>query len=623
LCRKLCLKTGQIKSYTKYDDGYYQVGKTRNYTKGVGKVTDRVTGYVWEDDIDVNSSTKTLQEARDYCSQKGLYWRLPTRQELSSLVSYQNYNPSINEIFTYTANDDYWTDDTYEQDYDYVWQINFAYGTESTTSKRDGKHYVRCIYVNDAPVANAGIDKDVPEEGVIHLSAAESANIKNIVSYKWKHEESGQVFEGKAIDIEPYWDSENSYKGINHFTLTMTDTNGKTYTDTITVTVVSDDKKIKQTGQTKSYAKYDDAYYKKGIPRKYTHLDKGLLDRATALLWDDSNETSLDEMTWQEAKDYCRQKAGTWRLPTRGELSSLIDYSRYNPAVKFMTFRYPMKDKAYWSRSESKQQHKYAWTVNFAYGTESTDSESSRHLVRCVDANITSRANAGVEQFVQEGEPVVLSGKNSPGSRYIDSYFWSDMINNTTSGTSSVVTLNNLTRGIYQFMLETTQINGEKDRDSVQVTVVYNNRFVKKTNQTKSYTDYDDGYYRKGKNISYTHSNGGITDEVTGLTWEDVPANSEKMFTWYGARDYCRYHPPYAKDVWRLPTREELSTLIDYARYTPAINDIFTHTVSESYWSVSSSKANDDNAWHINFAYGTESTASKENAYHVRCVKSK
>ena len=107
------------------------------------------------------------------------------------------------------------------------------------------------------------------------------------------------------------------------------------------------------------------------------------------------------------------------------------------------------------------------------------------------------------------------------------------------------------------------------------------------TGQTKSYVDYDDGYYQKGLSRSYTRENGIVTYQVTGLQWQDDYSDnngSVKKATWKEAKTYCENLTLGGYSDWRLPSEEELKSIVDYGRYKPAIDPIFQNVVSSGYW---------------------------------------
>ena len=74
---------------------------------------------------------------------------------------------------------------------------------------------------------------------------------------------------------------------------------------------------------------------------------------------------------------------------------------------------------------------------------------------------------------------------------------------------------------------------------------------------------------------------------------------------------------------WRLPTRRELDTLIDYRiRYPGPMLDVkaFPQTVSQFYWSSTPDANDKDSAWGIGFSFGFDFAYFKIDAARVRLV---
>ncbi|XXX82255.1 DUF1566 domain-containing protein [Sorangium sp. So ce134] len=99
---------------------------------------------------------------------------------------------------------------------------------------------------------------------------------------------------------------------------------------------------------------------------------------------------------------------------------------------------------------------------------------------------------------------------------------------------------------------------------------------------------------------SYSEGDGTVTDSVTGLTWEKV--TEDGMFTLEGAEEHCE---TLSADrvggiaEWRLPTRRELVSILDFG-HTTAFPDIFFTTTQESfYWSATRVAADDTFAWGV------------------------
>jgi len=146
------LNTGQTVSYTDYDDGYYQIGKKREYTRDDEKniVTDLATGLMWQDDSDVGSIEKNWEDAKTYCSglTLGGYsdWYLPSIEELVSITDKGRDNPAINPIFQNVDTGSYYWSSTTNANYtDVAWSVVFKFGGINYYCGKKNSRYVRCL----------------------------------------------------------------------------------------------------------------------------------------------------------------------------------------------------------------------------------------------------------------------------------------------------------------------------------------------------------------------------------------------------------------------------------------------------------------------------------------------
>ena len=80
------------------------------------------------------------------------------------------------------------------------------------------------------------------------------------------------------------------------------------------------------------------------------------------------------------------------------------------------------------------------------------------------------------------------------------------------------------------------------------------------------------------------NGDGTVTDTSTGLMWQQAGPSS--AMTWEQALAYCEELNLGGYTDWRLPTKKELRSLVDFSRYDPSINTTyFPDTVSSFYWS--------------------------------------
>ena len=70
---------------------------------------------------------------------------------------------------------------------------------------------------------------------------------------------------------------------------------------------------------------------------------------------------------------------------------------------------------------------------------------------------------------------------------------------------------------------------------------------------------------------------------------------------------------------WRLPTAQELLTLVNYEKHNPPCD--LEDTVTNFYWSSSSFVSDSSFAWVVSSGYGDSNCNLKSNSNLVRCVR--
>ena len=146
-----------------------------------------------------------------------------------------------------------------------------------------------------------------------------------------------------------------------------------------------------------------------------------------------------------------------------------------------------------------------------------------------------------------------------------------------------------------------------------------------KTGQTKIYTANDDGNFTAGVDANFTRdTNNIVTDNIRGLMWEDdtFPSNA----IWSTQNTYCNNLILGGYSDWRIPTINEISTLLDYNKTTININSNFQNTSSAGLY-ISSSEVNSSFDYsYLNFNASSEkinNSVPSANApsFTVRCVR--
>ena len=95
------------------------------------------------------------------------------------------------------------------------------------------------------------------------------------------------------------------------------------------------------------------------------------------------------------------------------------------------------------------------------------------------------------------------------------------------------------------------------------------------------------------------------------MNWDDAMVWAEKL-------DYAGYHD------WRLPTKEELETLLKKGGGRPEVyinSNGFSNTQSSYYWSSTSRASNPSSAWDVDFGDGVVDYNKKVSYFYVRCVR--
>ena len=103
-----------------------------------------------------------------------------------------------------------------------------------------------------------------------------------------------------------------------------------------------------------------------------------------------------------------------------------------------------------------------------------------------------------------------------------------------------------------------------------------------------------------------------------GMSWTGtVCTGSASTWTWRGALQHAD-----AVSGWRLPNINELRSIVERCRQSPAVNQqVFPNMPSSRFWSASPSAGRSDSAWNFNFSLGYDDWYSRYNFLHVRLVR--
>jgi hypothetical protein len=116
------------------------------------------------------------------------------------------------------------------------------------------------------------------------------------------------------------------------------------------------------------------------------------------------------------------------------------------------------------------------------------------------------------------------------------------------------------------------------------------------------------------------NGDGTVTDNNTFLNWQQADDGVQRL--WKEAESYCRGLSLGGHTDWRLPSKTELASIIDYGRFSPAIDsNIFENTKTLPYWSATEYSGDSASVWGISFYDGSANNGDKYSPAYARCVR--
>jgi len=111
-----------------------------------------------------------------------------------------------------------------------------------------------------------------------------------------------------------------------------------------------------------------------------------------------------------------------------------------------------------------------------------------------------------------------------------------------------------------------------------------------------------------------------VVDRVTHLMWQRTL--DAASYGWDDANLTCRCLTLAGHDDWRLPTRIEMVSIVDFTRADPAIDpSAFPGTPPDYFWTSTVLAGSAATAWYLFFLDGNTHSGGEDSAYRVRCVR--
>ncbi len=324
----------------------------------------------------------------------------------------------------------------------------------------------------------------------------------------------------------------------------------------------------------------------------YQDNGETILDQTTGLEWQKNDSSNYTNLTWANALAYCEDMVlaeyDDWRLPNKLELRSIVEHSKIDPPAIDNLFS--CKSSWYWSSTSSPYpidefSGGKAWLIDF---------------------------NNGEDERVEKD---------------LDLFGYEDDIN------VYVRCVRTKLRSIsILFFMPAILADPEKLPDTGQ-TKCYDNFGEINCPEDENASFFGQDAHYSGSHPSYwKNDTNTVTDFNTNLIWQQNTAdldhngliNNTDTRNWQDAVSYCAGLTFADNSNWRLPTKNELQSIIDYGisepeNAQPTINATFS-SQSSGYWSATSFVGNSGFAWMIDFENGHDQRDEKTNKYYIRCV---
>ncbi|MDQ1340909.1 MAG: hypothetical protein QG567_2067 [Campylobacterota bacterium] len=112
-----------------------------------------------------------------------------------------------------------------------------------------------------------------------------------------------------------------------------------------------------------------------------------------------------------------------------------------------------------------------------------------------------------------------------------------------------------------------------------------------------------------------------VFDNQTNLSWQDNRDAKITTRSFKEAISWCEEFAFAGYDDWRLPSVDELFTIVDKIKQKPAIKDGFKYIISSYYWTSTEHEKNTGRSWFVSFDNGYRYSYHQKRKFFIRCVR--
>jgi hypothetical protein len=130
-----------------------------------------------------------------------------------------------------------------------------------------------------------------------------------------------------------------------------------------------------------------------------------------------------------------------------------------------------------------------------------------------------------------------------------------------------------------------------------------------------------DSFGNRSDEMNISITKGIWEDKDTSLMWQDDNATYEMSKNFEDATSYCDELIIGQYEDWRVPSLDELFTIVDINKTNPALKNGLLYLSAQSYWSSDIYENNQTLAMGINFYDGSDGISYKTTSRALKCVR--